>query len=126
MSIYKKQSDDLKTFETAEEFLKYYDNNKKDIDETHTRSLNLKFKINGHTIGRKQGKLILYPKKSEQKESQETTISNDIDEKYEQLKQAILQLNERLKKLEESLPQDNFSPQQNFTQQPAHQLYYHK
>lgn len=120
MSIYKKQSDDLKTFETAEEFLKYYDNNKKDIDETHTRSLNLKFKINGHTIGRKQGKLILYPKKSEQKESQETTISNDLDEKYEQLKQAILQLNERLKKLEESLPQ------QNFTQQPAHQLYYHK
>ena len=126
MSIYKKQSDDLKTFETAEEFLKYYDNNKKDIDETHTRSLNLKFKINGHTIGRKQGKLILYPKKSEQKESPETTISNDIDEKYEQLKQAILQLNERLKKLEESLPQDNFSPQQVLTQQPAHQLYYHK
>ena len=61
MSIYKKQSDDLKTFDSAEEFLKYYDNNRKDIDNTHTRSLNLKFKINGHHLGRKQGKLILYP-----------------------------------------------------------------
>ena len=100
MSIYKKQSEDSKTFESAEEFLKYYENNKKDIDALHTRSLNLKFKINGHTIGRKQGEIILYPKKSEQTESPQ---ENDVI--IEQLKQAILSLNERLKKLEESLSQ---------------------
>lgn len=104
MSIYKKQSEDSKTFESAEEFLKYYENNKKDIDALHTRSLNLKFKINGHTIGRKKGEIILYPKKSEQTESPQ---ENDVI--IEQLKQAILSLNERLKKLEESLtPSSNF------------------
>ena len=96
MSIYKKQSEDSKTFETAEDFLTYYENHKKEIDALHTRSLNLKFKINGHTIGRKQKEIILYPKKSEQKE---TPQENDVI--IEQLKQAILSLNERLKKLEE-------------------------
>lgn len=119
MSIYKKQSEDSKTFESAEEFLKYYENNRKDIDALHTRSLNLKFKINGHTIGRKKGEIILYPKKSEQTE---TPQENEVDEKYEQLKQAILQLNERLKIIEEQLLQGTSVPKQssNF------QLYYHK
>ena len=118
MSIYTKQSEDSKTFETAEEFLKYYENNKKDIDELHTRSLNLKFKINGHTIGRKQGKLILYPKKSEQKET-----FQEQDVTIEQLKQAILSLNERLKKIEEYFETQSHTqstPSSNF------QLYYHK
>lgn len=122
MSIYRKQSDDLKTFDSAEEFLKYYENNRKDIDSTHTRSLNLKFKIDGHHLGRKQGKLILYPiNKVEENVSNDDTkrditdSNSDLKEMYEQLKQAVLDLNERLKKLEEY-----FKPQTN-----SH-LYYHK
>ena len=119
MSIYKKQSDDLKTFGSAEEFLKYYDNNRKDIDNTHTRSLNLKFKINGHHLGRKQGKLILYPlNKVENNVSNDNTspdTNSDLEDRYEQLKNALLDLNERLKKLEEY-----FKPQTNF------HSYYHK
>ena len=101
MSIYKKQSEDFKTFESAEEFLKYYENNKKDIDALHTRSLNLKYKINGHTIGRKLGKIILYPKKSEQKNHPQEQDVEETKLVIEQLKQAILQMNERLKIIEE-------------------------
>ena len=120
MSIYKKQSEDSKTFETAEEFLKYYENNKKDIDELHTRSLNLKFKINGHTIGRKLGKIILYPKKSEQKNHPQEDV-------IEQLKQAILQLNDRLKIIEEYIDsQSKPIPKETSTPSTFHQLYYHK
>lgn len=96
MSIYKRQSDDIKNFDSAEEFLKYYENNRKDIDSTHTRSLNLKYKIDGHTIGRKQGKIILYPNKTEIK-----TEENSNDSNYEQLKNALLDLNERLKIIED-------------------------
>ena len=119
MSIYKKQSEDPKEFGSAEEFLKYYDNNRKDIDATHTRSLNLKYKINGHTIGRKQGKLILYPTNKIGNEIiNDATASNsdsDLKQMYEQLKSGLLDLNERLKKLESLI-----TPQSNF------QLYCHK
>ncbi len=111
MSIYKKQSENPKEFETAEEFLKYYDNNRKDIDATHTRSLNLKYKIKDHSIGRKQGKLILYPQHkniSEPTARSSTEINEeDLNAQYEQLKNALLDLNERVKKLE-SISQTNF------------------
>ena len=40
MSIYKKQSEEQKTFETAQDFLKYYEKNKEDLDEMNTRSMN--------------------------------------------------------------------------------------
>ena len=110
MSIYKKQSDDLKTFDSAEEFLKYYENNRKDIDSTHTRSLNLKYKINGHHLGRKQGKLILYPvNKVENNVSNDDSDLNqknkieDLEDRYEQLKDALIDLNERLKIIEAKL-----------------------
>lgn len=117
MSIYKKQSDDLKSFETPEEFLKYYDNNKKDIDETHTKSLNLKFKINGHKIGRKQGKIILYPLK---KEAQCASEETEQTEQIKLLREAIVNLNERLKKLEQA-------EQQRCSTQSSNPLsYYHK
>lgn len=110
MSIYKKQSDDIKTFDSAEEFLKYYENNRKDIDNTHTRSLNLKYKINGHHLGRKQGKLILYPIRNLEQNSNEnhdddSNLCNDLNQKYEQLKQALIDLNNRLKIIEQNFIQ---------------------
>ena len=124
MSIYKKQSDDVKTFDSAEEFLKYYDNNRKDIDNTHTRSLNLKFKINGHHLGRKGGNLILYPLRgvdpkgypvNKVESYDQTNDDSDLNQKYEQLKQAVLDLNERLKIIEAKI-----------MQQSSYHLSYHK
>ena len=115
MSIYKKQSEDPKIFDSPEEFLKYYDNNRKDIDSIHTRSLNLKYKINNHTIGRKQGKLILYPINKIENSNQESdsninleSVVNDLNEKYEQLKQALIELNNRLKVIEQRYFQNNY------------------
>ena len=61
MSIYKKISDNSKQFDTPEEFLKFYEKNKDTIDDTNTRALNLKYKIINHRIGRKDGKIIIYP-----------------------------------------------------------------
>ena len=103
MSIYKKQSEDSKTFETPEEFLKYYENNKKDIDETHTRSLNLKYKINNHRIGRKLGKIILYPiqkgKNDEEDDFELKQQFENLEEKYNKLKTVVLQLIEEIETL---------------------------
>ena len=104
MSIYKRQSDDVKTFESAQDFLKYYENNQKELDSIHTRSLNLKFKIKDHHIGRKQNKLILYPTK--QSVDIETDITNDTEDlniKINKLKDIIVQLIERVNYLEQRL-----------------------
>ena len=88
MSIYKRQSEDSMSFDSGEEFLKYYDNHRKDIDNIHTRSLNLKYKINGYTIGRKQGKLILYPTKNIN-EISEASSDLTLDEKFNKLKTVV-------------------------------------
>ena len=90
MSIYKKQSEDPMNFDSAQDFLKYYNNNQKELDSIHTRSLNLKYKINGHTIGRKQGKLILYPAKNNVNDDNENEVS--LEEKYNKLKDVVLEL----------------------------------
>lgn len=104
MSIYKRQSDDVKTFDTPQEFLKFYDNNQKDVDAIHTRSLNLKYKINGHHIGRKQGKLILYP--TENKNVTDNIADNSTDnleERYNKLKDFCIDLADRLYYIENYL-----------------------
>ena len=74
MSIYKKASDNVKTFDNGEEFLKYYEKNKETIDEIPTRGLNLKYKIKGFRIGRKDNKIILWPNK--QNENNDEIIDN--------------------------------------------------
>ena len=108
MSIYKKQSDDLKTFETPEEFLKFYENNKKDIDETKTRSLNLKYKIKGHHIGRKENKLILYPirivNEPEETTDQKNSDIQELEVKFNKLKDVVVELIERVNYLETHTP----------------------
>ena len=50
---------------TNKTFLNYYETHKKEIDEMKTRGLNVKFRINGYHIGRKEGKLILFPEQRE-------------------------------------------------------------
>ena len=95
MSVYKKKSDDVKYFDNEKEFLKYYEKNKESIDEETTRSLNLKFKINGHKIGRKSGNIILYPLNckvmdttSSQSDSQ-SNLENEVVIEMENLKNEV-------------------------------------
>ena len=94
MSVYKKKSDDVKYFDNEKEFLKYYEKNKESIDEETTRSLNLKFKINGHKIGRKGGNIILYPLNcktdttSSQSDSQ-SNLENEVVIEMENLKNEV-------------------------------------
>ena len=94
MSVYKKKSDDVKYFDNEKEFLKYYEKNKESIDEETTRSLNLKFKINGHRIGRKSGNIILYPLNcktdttSSQSEPQ-SDVENEVVSEIENLKNEV-------------------------------------
>lgn len=128
MSIYKKQSEDQKTFETPEEFLKFYENNKKDIDETHTRSLNLKYKIKDHTIGRKAGKIILYPIKKEKINNEEVLEFKQqfeiLEEKYNKLKTVVMQIIEEIEALK--TPQSKAPDWSQSTQQLNFQSYSHK
>ena len=108
MSIYKRQSDDIKTFDSAEEFLKYYENNRKDIDSTHTRSLNLKYKIKDHTIGRKQGKLILYPTKNIN-ENNETSSELTLEQKYNKLKTVVENILQELDEIKQQIAFQNYN-----------------
>lgn len=113
MSIYKKQSEDPINFDTAQDFLKYYENHQKDIDNIHTRSLNLKYKIKDHTIGRKQGKLILYPNKQKLTENYNDTKclsrkANDesnlsLEERYNKLKDVVMELIKKINEIESIL-----------------------
>lgn len=95
MSVYKKKSDDVKYFDNEKEFLKYYEKNKESIDEETTRSLNLKFKINGHKIGRKSGNIILYPLNcktdtTSQSDSQsQSNLENEVVIEMENLKNEV-------------------------------------
>ena len=94
MSVYKKISDDCRIFNSDSDFLKYYEKNKETIDEINTRALNLKFKINGYKIGRKEGKIILYPINN--------VSTNQIsDENYDEtLKHEVEELKTRVNILE--------------------------
>lgn len=109
MSVYKKISDDCRTFNSESDFLKYYEKNRETIDEINTRALNLKFKINGYKIGRKGGKIILYPvnnvstnQNSEESHSDITLRTENYDET---LKQEVEELKTRVNILESMMNQ---------------------
>lgn len=101
MSIYKKISDNSKQFETPEEFLKFYDKNKDSIDETNTKALNLKYKIIDHKIGRKNGKIIIYPLSNIS--LKESNFSNpETDSDITSMKKEITKLRNDVNKLIEA------------------------
>ena len=61
IGVVKRASDDVKEFPSKEEFMKYYEINKIEIDNQSTCILNKKFKINGFHLGREKGVLKLIP-----------------------------------------------------------------
>ena len=126
MSIYKKASDNMIEFDNGEDFLKYYDKNKITIDEIPTRGLNLKYKINGYKIGRKDGKIILWPDKNINIKSTSNKITIDDLKEIKEINDIFDRLNnitERLTLLEQLLnsasvsnqtPQDNTNKKINY------------
>ena len=65
ITTFKNLYEETKEFNNKQDFLNYYETHKKEIDEMKTRGLNVKFRINGYHIGRKEGRLILYPEQRE-------------------------------------------------------------
>lgn len=87
MSVYQKKSENPKQFDSDTDFLKFYEKHREEIDDTNTKALNLKFKISNFRIGRKDGKLILYPTSREipQTSSQDETLKEILEEMNEKL-----------------------------------------
>lgn len=79
-----------KTFDSPEEFNKYYNKHKEEIDSKTSNQLNKEYKINGFKItkrnvkvvdGKKQGDLFLKPTKTEQQQVKEDdNIRTELDE----------------------------------------------
>ena len=61
IGVYENLSDNAITFDTKEEFMIYYQDHKDEIDSKPTRGLNMKYVIDGYKIGRKNGRIMLYP-----------------------------------------------------------------
>ena len=61
IDIVHRASDNVKEFNTKEEFINYYETHKSEIDKQSTCILNKKFKINNFHLGREKGKLKLIP-----------------------------------------------------------------
>lgn len=73
-------SDNVETFDSKEQFMRYYDQHKEAIDKMATRGINQKYKINGYKIGRKNKQLMFYPIKVDTTNVEETTEDNVIEE----------------------------------------------
>ena len=61
IDVVHRASDNVKEFNTKEEFINYYETHKSEIDKQSTCILNKKFKINNFHLGREKGKLKLIP-----------------------------------------------------------------
>ena len=99
--IFQNLSDNVITFETKEEFDRYYNKNKELIDSMKTRGINKKYAITGYKIGRQKGNIILYPINTSNQISQinsdDSMLELKIDNISERLKKIEFQLNSLLK-----------------------------
>lgn len=102
MSVYKKKSDDPRTFQNESEFLKFYEKHPEEINDVNTKTLNLKYKIPNYKIGRKEGKIILYPVSEIMKEESKDTINilTDINNKLNMIINLLSQPDKTPKKEE--------------------------
>lgn len=78
IKVFSNLSDNVESFETKEDFMRYYERNKELIDKMPTRGLNTKYKIDGYKIGRSKNQLMLYPT------TKQSTVESD-DQKYIEL-----------------------------------------
>lgn len=100
VKVFSNISDDPVSFETVQDFNRYYERNKEFVDSFSTRGLNKKFIITGYRIGRKKGEIILYPVQNVRERSpEENPSSTDLG----MIEEKIDSMNERLKKIEQLL-----------------------
>lgn len=88
---------EIMNFESKDEFMKYYNEHKEEMDTLTTKELNNKFKINEHKIAKNKKKIILRPNspkntnKSNKSNAEminvEKSINHMIDEYEKQLNQ---------------------------------------
>ena len=99
VKVFANISDDPVSFETVQDFNRYYERNKEFVDSFSTRGLNKKFIITGYRIGRKKGEIILYPVQTQR----ETVPEENNFEERNMIEEKIDSMNERLKKIEQLL-----------------------
>lgn len=99
VKVFSNISDDPVSFETVQDFNRYYERNKEFVDSFSTRGLNKKFIITGYRIGRKKGEIILYPVQTQR----ETVPEENNFEERNMIEEKIDSMNERLKKIEQLL-----------------------
>ena len=94
IKLFQNYSDNVIEFENLDDFNNYYKINKADIDKLSTNALNRKFRVKNHRIGRKKGVIYLFPVKTNNVETTQTSTDGlSIDEK-------LNRLNNRLKNIE--------------------------
>ena len=98
--IFENLSDHVISFDTKEEFERYYNKNKESIDKMKTRGLNKKFTITGYKIGRLKGNIMLYPLNNTP--MQETNVQPNTDV-TDLLELKLDNISERIKKIESQL-----------------------
>ena len=100
ISIVKRGSDDVREFNSKEDFINYYDNHRTELDQLSTCMLNKKFKIEGYHLSRSNKQLKLIPlnlyRPSEYQVNQE---NNMISMKIDVLNQKIDNLTKLLRQL---------------------------
>lgn len=69
----------IKNFETKEEFMKYYEEHKEEIDKLQTKELNKQFKINECKISRNKNKIVV--RANTPKSKKEPKKSNKVEKK---------------------------------------------
>ena len=94
--VYRPHKDNVTVFDSANEFNDFYEENKDEIDQTHTRTLNCKYKINGFKITRQLKKIVLVPvlaKKCQDDVMDSIEIINEkidiMNKKYELLEKKL-------------------------------------
>ena len=107
IKVFSNLSDNVESFETKEDFMRYYERNKELIDKMPTRGLNTKYKIDGYKIGRSKNQLMLYPT------TKQSTVESD-DQKYIELINHIQLLEKQNKQILSILKQlcDAYNAQQ--------------
>ena len=80
IGIVERASENMKEFQTKEEFINYYELHKTELDALSTCMLNKKFKIAGYHLGREKKQLKLIPlnlyRPSEYQVNQENNLIN--------------------------------------------------
>jgi len=63
IKVHLNKNHDPKVFDTVEDFDKFYQINKEEIDKTSTISLNEMYLIKNHRIGKQKNQVMIYPLK---------------------------------------------------------------